>query len=287
MKYCFLRYPGGKAKAVTFSYDDGVRHDLRLLETLNRYGIKCTLNLCSGRLGQSPSDSRLCPAEIQEHILDKGHEVAVHGKFHTSPVLTRPIQAIQDVLNCRLELEQTFDRIIRGMAYADTGNMQLCHNGTDYETIRQYLKDLGIVYARVTGDPLKNFRLPTDWLCWHPTARHADPNVKDLIKAFADLDVNSLYRSSRYPRLFTLWGHSFEFNNNQNWELLEELCEALGSLDDTWYATCMEIYEYVTAYDALVYSADCTKLYNPTPVKLWVDVDGVPYTIDPGQTITV
>lgn len=287
MKYCFMRYPGGKSKAVTFSYDDGTRHDLRMIDTLDRYGIKCTFNLCSGRLGKDEADYNLCPEEIQKYILDNGHEVAVHGKFHASPVMTKPILAIQDVLNCRLELEQTFDRIIRGMAYADTGNMQMCQNGTDYETIRRYLMDLGIVYARVTGDPLKDFRLPTDWLCWRPTARHADVDVLDRVREFAAMDVDKRYRSSRYPRLFMLWGHSFEFNNNQNWELLEELCQALGNLDDTWYATCMEIYEYVTAYNALVYSADCTKLYNPTLVKLWVDIDGTPYTIEPGQTITV
>ena len=30
MRSVFLRYPGGAAKAVTFSYDDGVRQDRRL-----------------------------------------------------------------------------------------------------------------------------------------------------------------------------------------------------------------------------------------------------------------
>ena len=45
MAYRFLRFPGGRAKAVTFSYDDGVRHDLRLADTLNRYGLKGTFNI--------------------------------------------------------------------------------------------------------------------------------------------------------------------------------------------------------------------------------------------------
>ena len=38
----------GKKKAVTFSYDDGVTQDRRLVELLNRYGLKATFNLNSG-----------------------------------------------------------------------------------------------------------------------------------------------------------------------------------------------------------------------------------------------
>lgn len=36
MKYNFLRYPGGKTKAVTFSYDDGAAADMRLAETFTK-----------------------------------------------------------------------------------------------------------------------------------------------------------------------------------------------------------------------------------------------------------
>ncbi|MBO5869059.1 MAG: polysaccharide deacetylase, partial [Oscillospiraceae bacterium] len=79
----------------------------------------------------------------------------------------------------------------------------------------------------------------------------------------------------------------YEFDRANNWELLEELCDILGNKEDTWYATCMEIYNYVQAYHALVFSADSTMVYNPTLYKLWIDVDGILYTIDPGQTITI
>ena len=43
MQYRFLRYPGGKAKAVTFSYDDGCRDDIRLSKILTEHGIRCIL----------------------------------------------------------------------------------------------------------------------------------------------------------------------------------------------------------------------------------------------------
>ena len=49
----------------------------------------------------------------------------------------------------------------------------------------------------------------------------------------------------------------------------------------------MEISDYVTAYRSLIYSADNSMVYNPTLVKIWFDIAGVLYSVDPGQTITV
>ena len=64
-----------------------------------------------------------------------------------------------------------FDRIIRGMAYPDSGI--LCFlNQTTYEDVRRYAKDLDIVYARTLGYDNDQFELPTDWLNWKPTAHH-------------------------------------------------------------------------------------------------------------------
>ena len=46
----FMRYPGGKAKAVTFSYDDGVQQDKRLAEIFDKYGMKATFNHISDKM---------------------------------------------------------------------------------------------------------------------------------------------------------------------------------------------------------------------------------------------
>ena len=43
---------GGKCKAVTFSYDDGVRQDARLIALFDKYGLKATFNINSELLGQ-------------------------------------------------------------------------------------------------------------------------------------------------------------------------------------------------------------------------------------------
>ena len=52
MAYQFLRFPGGKAKAVTLSYDDSTKDDIRFLETINKYNLKCTFNLVSHWIGR-------------------------------------------------------------------------------------------------------------------------------------------------------------------------------------------------------------------------------------------
>ena len=38
----------GKKGCLTFSYDDGTKHDYRLVEIFNKYGMKGTFNLNSG-----------------------------------------------------------------------------------------------------------------------------------------------------------------------------------------------------------------------------------------------
>lgn len=38
----------GKTKVLTLSYDDGVVQDIRLIEIMNKYGLKGTFNINSG-----------------------------------------------------------------------------------------------------------------------------------------------------------------------------------------------------------------------------------------------
>lgn len=281
MRYKFLRFPGGKPKAVTFSYDDGVREDIQLVEIINRHGIKCTFNLNNDIMR---GENNFTDEEIKKYFLSNGHEVAVHGSMHRALGNVSAIDGIRDVLECRLELEKKTGKIIKGMAYPDTG-ITVFVNNASYESIKSYLKDLGIVYSRTLGGDNNSFQLPQDWYAWMPTAHHNNPQIMEYIDEFVNMDLSTkTYCARRQPRLFYMWGHSYEFRNADNWEHLEEICAKLGGKDDTWYATNMEIHDYVEAYNSLVYSADGRKVYNPTLIRIWVDVDGVLYDIAPGET---
>lgn len=279
MKYIFLRFPNGKAKAVTLSYDDGSRHDIRFSNTISRYGLKCTFNLTELWA--------LTKEEVEEYMLSRGHEIAVHGALHRAPGRMRPIEGIRDVLNCRLNLEEIFGIIIRGMAYPDTGITQFS-NGVTYDGIKNYLTELDIAYSRTLGGDNDTFALPTDWYAWMPTARHNNPKVSEYIDKFLELDLSPrVYPARRAPRLFYLWGHSFEFDNDDNWDLLDKICKKLSENDDIWYATNIQIYDYVSAYNSLIWSANNKIVYNPSLLDIWFDIDGVLYKVSSGETLKI
>ena len=281
MRYQFLRFPNGKAKAVTLSYDDGCADDIRFSDTITKAGFKCTFNL------NTAVNQALSTEQIKEKFLDRGHEIAVHGAYHIAPGNVRSIVGIRDVLDCRLALEERFGIIVRGMAYPDTGITRFANNAS-YENIKQYLTDLGIVYSRTLAGDNNSFSLPTDWHAWMPTAHHNNPDIMAYIDEFVNIDTSvNAYCARRTPRLFYIWGHAYEFERNNNWEHLDEICDKLGGHDDIWYATNIEIYEYVNAYNSLVYSADGTIIKNPTLFEIWFDIDGQEYKIMPGETLKI
>lgn len=285
MRYMFLRYPEGKYKAVTLSYDDGCYQDKRFASIITKFGLKCTFNLNSDLLGVNRGFIKcLSTNEIKENILAFGHEVAIHGANHKANGNIRAIDGIYDVLKCRLELEKEFGQIVRGMAYPDTG-VRLFNNGTTYERVKQYLTDLDIIYSRTTASTEK-FDMPSDWHSWNPTAHHNNENIFELINTFVDLTVPS-YLPLAAPKLFYLWGHSYEFDKDNNWDKLEKICELLSDKSDIWYATNGEIYDYVKAYDSLIISADGSIIYNPSLVTVWFFVDGKGYSIKSGETLNL
>lgn len=282
----YMRYPNGLKKAVTFSYDDGCYSDIRLAKLLNSYKLKGTFNVCSGHLTEE-AENRLSYKDIKEYMLGLGHEVAVHGKFHRAPGIVSPIECIIDVLDCRRELEANLDLIIRGMAYPNSGILKILP-GTDYPTIKNNLTQLGIAYARSACDENNRFDLPTDWHNWIPTAHHDNPKLLDWINEFIEMDFDKIYHAKRHPRLMYIWGHTFEFENKKNWERMDEICEKLGNRDDIWYATNIEIHDYVKAFEALQWSADNKKVYNPTAKEVWFEINNrVLYSVKPNETVDI
>ncbi len=280
MRYRYLRFPDGKTKAVTLSYDDGCQQDIKFSRIISEYGLKCTFNLNSDKLR---GEKALSKETVEECFLSKGHEIAVHGSFHRANGALRSIEGIRDVLDCRLELEQKYGIIVRGMAYPDFGVSRF-QNGSTYEKVKNYLSELDIAYARTTGDNL-SFSLPEDWYRWVPTVHHSNPDIFKHIEEFNGIDVYNFYVSNGYPRLFYLWGHSYEFDSDNNWDLLDRICLKLSRNNDVWYATNIEIFNYVNAYNSLIYSADGTIIFNPTQYNIWFDIDKKLYNISPGETI--
>ena len=89
------------------------------------------------------------------------------------------------------------------------------------------------------------------------------------------------------PKLFYLWGHSFEFDKFNNWDRIEKICDAISGKDDVWYANNIEIYEYTKAYESLVWAADMRRVHNPSAKKIWFKLNGKIYSIAPDETLVI
>lgn len=243
-----FRFPEGKDKAVTFSYDDAQIYDRRLVSIFNQYGMKATFHLNSGTLGE---EGYITKNEVAE--LYANHEVACHAVTHPFFNELSQDMTVREILEDRRTLEGCTNRIVRGFSYPF---------GEYSDRLIETARQVGIVYARTVEDRM-NFNLPGDFMLWHPTCHHnkvTDEMIEDFLNP-------PLYRNLA---LLYIWGHSFEFERENNWEHIRHVCEALQGREDVWYATNMEIYEYVMAMRSLVLSADGRILYNPAAIPVYL-----------------
>ena len=271
-----MRFPGFKDKAVTLSYDDGPAQDKRLVQIMHKNGLKGTFNVNSGLLPQE-SGWHLTGAELFDLYTGSGMEVAVHGQVHLSLTNVDSAVAVNDVLQDRLALEKLFGYIVKGMAYA---------NGLYDDNVVDILKMCGIEYAR-TVNSTESFEIPNDWLRLNPTCHHKNPKLMDLVKTFLEIKPDPLRVQKYTPKLFYLWGHSYEFDNDNNWNVIEEFAEAIGNREDIWYATNGEIYAYVKAFDSLRWAADGKMVHNPSGVDVCIFCNKKEYLVKSGATIKI
>ena len=52
-------------------------------------------------------------------------------------------------------------------------------------------------------------------------------------------------------KLMYVWGHSFEFERNNNWNLIENFCELVSKNSDIWFAMNIDVMRYVKAGETI------------------------------------
>lgn len=272
--YKALRFPNFKVKAVTLSYDDGVIFDRKLIEILDRYGLKCTFNLNTGLFAKTSGENRrLTKEEAVELYAKTSHEIAIHGYEHLSLAEVDIARIALDVSKDREGLETLFGRIVKGMAYA---------NGSYNDKVVEVLRACRIDYAR-TVVQTGGFDIPTDWLRLPSTCHHKNENLMAYVEKF--LEFQDVWNAR--PKLFYLWGHSYEFEDNNNWDVIENFAKTIGGKDDVWYATNGEIYDYVKAYDSLIYSINGDIIKNPTNIDVYLNFNGIKVLVKAGETVKI
>ncbi|CEP78620.1 polysaccharide deacetylase family protein [Defluviitoga tunisiensis] len=261
MKISFSYYPEGKRKAVTMSYDDGQIYDRKLVKIFNKYGIKGTFHLNSGKFDTYPF---LNASEINN--LFQGHEVSIHTLNHLFLTTLTKETIIEEIKGDKENLESLVNFPVRGMSYP---------YGDYNEELVKMLPYLDIEYSR-TVNSHRNYTLPENFLTWHPTCHH-DDHLLERTTDFVELDPNGRML------LLYVWGHSFEFERNNNWDLIEEFCKTIGNKDEIWYATNIEIIDYINALKNLKFSSNQHIIFNPSALDLWIGVDGNPTKINSGE----
>lgn len=258
-----MAWPQGRIKAFTMTYDDGNDCDIRLVEIMRKYGVKGTFNINSGSCPPAPKENtgkqwhRMTMQEAVE-LYGDDMELAVHGYSHPFlPDMPTP-QAVREILDDRRELERASGKIIRGCAYPF---------GRTNDDVCKILKLSGIAYSRITGSTGKVLLLPDDPYRWKTSCKHTDANLMDVARALVE---DPAKRGVHQPLLMSVWGHSYEFVRDDNWNVIEELLDYVGNRDDIWYCTNIELFDYVAAYKELVFDMEQTKVYNPSAMDVWV-----------------
>ncbi|MFC5448845.1 polysaccharide deacetylase family protein [Paenibacillus aestuarii] len=261
MKRVVMCFPEGRHKALTMSYDDGRNADKRLVDIFNRNGIKGSFHINSGLFG---TPDRVTEEEVRS--LYAGHEVSAHTLTH--PTIARCPQEllVHEIMEDRKNLERTVGYTVRGMSYP---------NGSYNRRIKALLPQLGIEYARVVPSH-GHFGMPEDWHEWQATCHH-NHDLMNKAETFISL------HKTQYLYLMYVWGHSYEFDQDNNWEVIERFCAYAGGRPDIWYATNIEIVDYTKAFEQLKFSAALDFVYNPTALSVWLAVDGQAVEVKSGE----
>ena len=260
--YGRLCFPGGRVKAITFSFDDGRVYDRQLVEMMNRHGLRGTFHLVSGQLDK---EGYVKSKEVK--ALYAKHEVASHTVNHPNLTKCSDEELRHQVVDDCQALEALVGYLIRGLAYP---------GGEGDERVAKALAGFGIRYARLVGthDWFAYPKRPYFWV----TTCHINKMNEDGKKQM---------RFAPTPALMAIWGHSYEFNDNHSWNIIEEFGKNYGNRPDIWYATNIEVMDYYDAAKRLIVSLDGNTVENPGKMSVWATLRGKTCELKPGQVAAI
>ena len=266
-------YPDGRYKALIMSYDDGVIQDVQLIQLFNKHNITGTFNLNSAYLGTTrgwvmeygdtvfqkyiPEDSLL--------IVYKNHEIAAHGAFHKDFIHISDEEILKEINTDISVLTKLTNREIKSMAYPF---------GNTNEHIAKVISTTQITNARTVNDTYK-YELPTNYHIWNPTCH--DSKALECLNEYLALDKHNL-------SLFYVWGHSWEFDDENRWDKMVNFCEQIGDRNDIWYVGCGQFADYLEAIKKVEVCEN--EIVNPAENEnVWIETSVGFRILKPGEKI--
>jgi len=268
-----ILWQNGKEKCVTFSFDDGRIEDVRLVELFNKYNLKSTFHLNNPGFEENFKHFLKDPKFVSPDtykVQYAGHEISCHGATHAFLVYTPDEYIRQEIRENKIFLEEHCGYPVRGMSYPF---------GSYDQRVIEACRAEGMEYARCPGETM-NFGIPTDFMQWSSTCHYSRVDNELVERFFSPMLFN-------FMRLFYVWGHSYEIETEEQWQRVEEMCKMVSGKDDVWYATNIEIVDYLNAMRGLRFSANCTTVYNPSAMDVWIKVDRAPVCIPAGKVVAL
>ena len=166
--------------------------------------------------------------EDVKHIYE-GHEVAVHTLTHPKLTQCDDKEVVRQVETDRLNLSELVGYEVVGMAYP-------CGGVNNDDRVADIIKkNTGVKYSRTitTND---SFDLQENLFRFNPTVYHLDfEEMMQLGESFVELKPET-------PKIFYVWGHSYEMDYGADyWVKLEEFFKLISNKDDIFYGTNKEV----------------------------------------------
>jgi len=229
-------FKNGANKAVTFSYDDGITQDIRFIELLAKYNLKCTFNLNSELLSKGRvmlwKNHRISHYKVKKEdvkYIYEGHEISAHTLTHPRLTECEDAEIIRQVECDRLNLSNLVDYEVIGMAYP-------CGGVNNDDRVAEIIKNnTGIKYSR-TITTTHSFDLQENLYRFNPSVYHLDfDKMMELGEKFINMKTED-------PKIFYIWGHSYEMDLGADyWVRLEEFFKLISGKRDIFYGTNKEI----------------------------------------------
>ena len=262
-------YPGGKAKALNFSYDDGVTQDVKFVSLLNQYGLKGTFNLNSkllldGFTWEHPCGKTISRLPVDQIVsLYRGHEIASHTATHPMMESISEPEILEEMVSDQQKLEEIFGREVVGFALPFS-----YHD----ERVYRCSKAAGFAYARISEES-PDFSVPSDFYRWTGTLFHLDDRMDETLDAFLCTD--------KELAIFQPIGHSYDLDVYGKWEWFEGMLKKLKSDDSIWSATHIELVRYLRNMEKAVITEN--HLINNSDADLWFEINGEVKVLHPGE----
>lgn len=271
----YFTYPEGNTKALILSYDDGTIQDIELAGLFEKNNLVGTFNLNSEYLGvtrgwpQQNGDTiyqRYVPKDSLL-IIYKSHEIAAHGALHKNFTEISNDEILEEI-NTDIEiLESLTHRKIISMAYPF---------GSTNDSIAKLVASIGIKNGR-TVDDTHTFDFPRNYMMWHPTCH--DSKVLDYLDAYLALNEQQL-------SVFYVWGHSWEFGNEERWNNMVKFCESIGRSNDIWSVGHGQLTNYLLSIKKVKVNEQ--NITNPSDnLPVWISLSNGIKKLEPGESVNL